>query len=145
MWSTIQKNLELAKVKSTGQDSASGPYGFECLIDLHSCDESTFNRKSIGKFLSGLCKVIDMKRCKVHFWDDVGVAPDERQTEPHTKGTSAVCFMLTSTIVVHTLDLLGAVYVNIFSCKRFDPMVAERFTREWFKGETVKSTFMERV
>ena len=61
-----------------------------------------------------------MEKCQVHYWDDVGVPPEERQTSPLTKGTSAVCFILTSAIVVHTLDDLGAVYVNIFSCKEFD-------------------------
>ena len=86
-----------------------------------------------------------MEKCEVHFWDDVGVNPEEQQTEPHTKGTSAVCFILTSTIVVHTLDLLGVVYVNIFSCKPYDPKVVEEFSRKWFKGSVRSATFIERV
>ncbi len=124
---------------------AISPYGYELLLDLHNCDVSTFNRESIGRFFTEICAVIEMEKCEVHFWDDVGVPEEEQQTSPQTKGTSAVCFILTSTIVVHTLDLLGAVYVNIFSCKEFDPAAAERFTREWFKGETAKSTFVERL
>ena len=73
-----------------------------------------------------------MERCDLHFWDDVGVSEDEQQTDPKTKGTSAVQFILTSTIVIHTLDLMNTVYVNIFSCKQFDPDVAAKFTAEWF-------------
>jgi S-adenosylmethionine/arginine decarboxylase-like enzyme len=80
----------------------------------------------------------------VHFWDDVGVPMDEQQTDPQTKGTSAVCFILTSTIVIHTLDLLKTVYVNIFSCKEYDPDVAAEFTKNWFKGEIKNSTFIDR-
>lgn len=114
-------------------------------MDVHQCDVATFNRNSLDQFFSKLCDLIDMEKCAVHFWDDVGVPEEEQQTSPQTKGTSAVCFILTSTIVVHTLDLLGAVYVNIFSCKEFDPAAAERFTREWFGGEVAKSTFIERV
>ena len=53
--------------------------------------------------------------------------------------------ILTSTIVVHTLDLLSAVYVNIFSCKAFDPEVATEFTKEWFEAGSCKSTFIDRV
>ena len=120
-------------------------YGHELLLDLKNCDVSTFNRPSLDQFFTKLCDVIDMEKCEVHFWDDVDVPEDERQTEPHTKGTSAVCFILTSTIVVHTLDLLGAVYVNIFSCKEFDPNAAETFTKTWFKGKVAKSTFVERI
>ena len=71
-----------------------------------------------------------MEKCEVHFWDDVGVPLEEQQTLPNTKGTSAVCFILTSTIVVHTLDLLRAVYVNIFSCK----IVRSRRCRRFHDG-----------
>jgi S-adenosylmethionine/arginine decarboxylase-like enzyme len=84
------------------------PYGYELILDLHSCDPDTFNRSSIEDFFKKLCKKIDMTQCDLHFWDDVGVTPEEQQTSPHTKGTSAVQFILTSTIVIHTLDLRGA-------------------------------------
>ena len=75
-----------------------------------------------------------MEKCEVQFWDDVGMPLQERQTLPHTKGTSAVCFILTSSIVIHTLDILKAVYINIFSCKAFDSDLAADFTREWFEA-----------
>lgn len=120
-------------------------YGFELVTDLHICDPDTFSRDSIGRFFTQICDLIDMEKCQVHFWDDVDVPPAERQTLPHTKGTSAVCFILTSTIVVHTLDLMEAVYVNIFSCKEFDPEVAEEFTKTWFKASSSKSIFIERT
>lgn len=121
------------------------PYGYELVIDLHSCNTSTFNRKSLDSFFTELCDLIDMERCEVHFWDDVGVPTEEQQTLPHTKGTSAVCFILTSTIVVHTLDLLKAVYVNIFSCKDFDPKAAEEFTKKWFEAKGGSARFIDRA
>jgi S-adenosylmethionine/arginine decarboxylase-like enzyme len=120
-------------------------YGYELLLDLHSCDERTFTRVSIDDFFTKLCDLIEMEKCVVHFWDDVGVPPEERQTLPHTKGTSAVCFILTSSIVVHTLDLLQAVYVNIFSCKAFDPDAAARFTQDWFGAGSCSTKFVERI
>ena len=121
------------------------PYGLELVLDLRGCDPSSFNRSNINKFFIILCKEIRMKKEDVYFWDDVGVPKEEQQTNPKTKGTSAVCFILTSTILVHTLDLLSAVYVNIFSCKAFDPKVATEFTREWFEAGSCKSTFIDRV
>jgi len=119
-------------------------YGYELILDLHECDSSTFNRKGLDSFFTELCKLIEMERCEVHFWDDVGVPLEEQQTEPHTKGTSAVCFILTSTIVVHTLDLLKVVYVNIFSCKEFDPKTAEEFTRKWFGAQKGSAKLIDR-
>ena len=119
-------------------------YGFELIIDLKDCDPSLFNRKSIDDYFSSLCELISMEKAEVYFWDDIGVAPEERQTAPHTKGTSAVCFILTSTIVIHTLDILKKVFVNIFSCKAFDPNIAADFTRDWFHGQIQRTTFIER-
>lgn len=119
-------------------------YGYELILDIHKCNPETFTRASIDSFFTDLCEVIEMEKCEVHFWDDVGVPIDEQQTEPHTKGTSAVCFILTSTIVIHTLDLLKTVYVNIFSCKEYDPEVAAKFTKNWFKGEIKNTTFIDR-
>lgn len=124
--------------------SASRPYGVELILDIHGCDASTFNRESLDAFFTELCDLIEMERCVVHFWDDVGVPAEEHQTEPHTKGTSAVCFILTSSIVVHTLDLLEAVYVNIFSCKSFDPNEALEFTKRWFRAREATSSFLTR-
>ncbi len=107
-------------------------YGQELILDLHGCDVSGFTRKAIERFCAELCELIDMERCDLHFWDDVGVPEEEQQTDPKTKGTSAVQFILTSTIVIHTLDLMKAAYVNIFSCKEFDTDEASRFTANWF-------------
>ena len=120
-------------------------YGKELIIDLHSCDPSTFNRKSIKKYFAGLCELIDMERCKLSWWDDHGVPEEEKQTEKHLKGTTAVQFILTSNIVIHTLDLLGNVYINIFSCKDFDSDEAMNFTSKWFKGEIVSSHEIDRL
>ncbi len=119
-------------------------YGVELIMDLHGCDPITFTRNSIDMYFSRICGLINMEKCDVYFWDDVDVSPDEQQTLPHTKGTSAVCFILTSTIVVHTLDLLDAVYINVFSCKAFNPKVTEDFTVTWFRAQDCQATFIER-
>jgi S-adenosylmethionine decarboxylase len=109
-----------------------GVYGQELILDLHECDARKFSRTEIERFFMQLCELIDMERCDLHFWDDVGVPEEEQQTHHKTKGTSAVQFILTSTIVIHTLDLMNAAYVNIFSCKAFDTDEAARFTANWF-------------
>jgi S-adenosylmethionine decarboxylase len=121
----------MAEIVSTS-DAIATPYGYELVLDLHGCNISTFTRQSLRQYFTDLCRAIDMERCELHFWDDEGVPPEEQQTSPQTKGVSAVQFILTSTIVIHTLELLEAAYVNIFSCKAFDRDVAEKLTKEWF-------------
>jgi len=120
-------------------------YGHELIIDLHNCEVSTFNRKSMRGYFKNICKAIDMKRCELYFWDDVGVPAKEKENLPHTKGTSAVQFILTSNITIHTLDLLKAAYINIFSCKQFDRKVAEKITKEWFGAKKCRTHLIERI
>jgi S-adenosylmethionine/arginine decarboxylase-like enzyme len=120
-------------------------YGIELILDLHGCDASKFTRKSISQYFEELCILIDMQREELHFWDDIGVPDEEKQTSPHTQGTSAVQFILTSSIVIHTLDQLEAVYINIFSCKFYDPKVAEKFSVEWFSATDHSARFIDRV
>lgn len=120
-------------------------YGKELIIDIHNCNPLTFNRKSIKKYFKELCKLIDMERCKLSWWDDHGIPPEEQQTEPHLKGTTAVQFIMTSNIVIHTLDILGSVYINIFSCKDFDSEVVKEFSANWFKGYIVNSHLIDRI
>lgn len=121
------------------------PYGYELILDLHGCDVSRFNRRHLRRYFKALCQAIGMTRCKLEFWDDKWVLPWRRQTSPHTKGSSAVQFILTSNVTVHCLDILEAVYVNIFSCKDFDPKIAEILTKTWFGAETCSARFIERI
>lgn len=120
-------------------------YGLELILDLKDCDVNTFARDSIGIYFDELCKLINMGQGDRHFWDDEGLPPEECQTNPKTTGVSAVQFILTSTIVVHTLTKLGTAYVNIFSCKDFDTDIAEDFTRQWFGAKECNATIVERL
>jgi S-adenosylmethionine/arginine decarboxylase-like enzyme len=121
-----------------------GYYGKELILDLHDCDPIMFSRESIQQYFVEICDLIDMKRCELHFWDDLETPEDEKQTSPHTIGTSAVQFILTSNITIHTLDLLKAVYLNIFSCKDFDAEIATDFSKSWFKGVVMNSNVINR-
>ena len=133
------------KAPPNSGDLVARPYGWELVLDLGGCETRLFNRASIDAFFTELCDRIDMEKCDVHFWDDVGVPDDEKQTSPLTKGTSAVCFILTSTIVIHTLDLMGAAFINIFSCKSFEPDAARDFAVSWFKADRCRDTWIERT
>ena len=128
-----------------GDSSTDNQYGIELILDMQGCDTSKFTRASITEYFERLCELIDMQREDLHFWDDVAVSEEDKQTSPHTQGTSAVQFILTSSIVLHTLDQLRAVYINIFSCKVYDPKVAEEFSVEWFGANDCSARLLDRV
>ena len=125
-------------------DNTKTAYGFELIMDLHGCDVGKFTRGSIEGYMEAVCEAIGMEREDLHFWDYEGVPAEERPKEPHLLGTSAVQFIRTSNIVIHTLDLLKAAYINIFSCKEFDEKVAEKITKEWFGAKECSTRFIER-
>ena len=119
-------------------------YGKELILDLHDCNSKKFNRKTLKKYFEEVCDLIDMQRCELFWWDDYGVPLKERQTEPHLKGTSAVQFIITSNITIHTLDILRNVYLNIFSCKDFDARKAMKFSEKFFGGKIVNFKIIDR-
>lgn len=120
-------------------------YGKELIMDLHNCDPDQFTRKSIRNYFKELCCLIDMERDKLCWWDDLHTSEEEKETESHLIGTSAVQFIKTSNITIHTLDILKRVYLNIFSCKDFDENMAIDFSEKWFKGETINKKIIGRI
>lgn len=108
-------------------------YGRELILDLHGCNVSLFNRKELKKFFESLCDdVLDMRRADLHFWDYEGHPKAKAEAPSHLKGTTAIQFIYTSNVTLHALDDLGAVYLNIFSCKEFDVEEAASFCARWF-------------
>lgn len=119
------------------------PYGWELTLDIHDCDPLVFNRISLTLFFNTLCEKIGMKAEDLHFWDYIDDPEGYKRAASHLKGTSAVQFIQTSNITIHTLDELRCVYLNIFSCKIFDPEVVKIMCQDWF-GTIVQSTFKPR-
>lgn len=121
-------------------------YGFEVIIDLAKADVAKFTRPALNKFLDELCiDILEVQPEDRHFWDDEGLPPEQCQTDPKTKGTTVVQFLLTSNVTIHTLDLLQAVYINIFVCREFDIDKAVKFSQKFFNANITKVTVVERI
>jgi hypothetical protein len=115
------------------------PYGLELLLDLKGCDLTDLTRQKLEDYFVRLCDLIAMRRHgEPVFWED-------RSGVPHLHGLSAVQFIETSNVVCHALPLLGAVYLNIFSCKEFDPEVAEGFSRAFWGADSAVSSVVTRT
>lgn len=113
-------------------------YGTELLLDIHGCDLADDSTDRLCDYFRKLCELIKMTRVgEPHVWI-------ENSDVPHLKGKSGVQFIMTSNVVCHTLPLLGEVYVNIFSCKEFDPEAAKQFSIDFWKGESGTSTVVTR-
>lgn len=106
-------------------------FGWELQLDLYDCDPVAISMEQIiREYGLKLCNVIEM------------VPYGEPQTPyfgencEHTKGYSLLQFIETSSIVGHFSEGTGAAYLNIFSCKPFDPKLAEKFTCDYFGAQS---------
>lgn len=120
------------------------PYGYELILNLHNCSTTNFNRKRLEIFFIEFCELINMERAALHFWEYED--PTEYEAAPeHLKGISACQFITTSNIIIHTLDDLRQVYINIFSCKPFDHDNAQKFCISYFSGHSVDPQIVKRT
>ncbi len=136
-----------------GEDVWTGAYGPHLLMDANGCDAKTFTRDSIRGFMHKLVEVVEMDAEDFHFWDDYDTPEDDKQTEVHAKGTTiggifkkkvGIQFIITSSIVIHTIEELGRVYIDIFSCKLFNEYAASRLVKDWFKALKVRNHLIQR-
>ena len=110
-------------------------YGREMVLDIVECDISRFTRTGLTEFFVKLCELIEMEREDLHFWDYHDDPEAYKDAPDHLKGTSAVQFIKTSNITVHTLDAHRTILINIFSCKFFNSKLTEKFCLEFFGGK----------
>ena len=124
-------------------------YGKELIIDLHHCNNELFNRKDLKRFFQELTEALDMEACKLSFWDyhyypKWFIKLMKWDQEDKIFGTSAIQFIRTSNITIHTIDNLRLVYLNIFSCKDFDEDQILDFAICYFGGVAVNHKTIER-
>ena len=130
--SQIQKKLPEIKNPSTNwekQYKDSNPWWIHCWVDVYNCNpKSLRDADFIKKYVKELVKLIDMKTFwetqVVHFWEDERVA-----------GFSMTQLIETSLISWHFANDSNAIYIDIFSCKYYNPNVVARFTTEFFEWE----------
>lgn len=105
-------------------------WGMASGIDIYGCDpERIRSADFIRQFVVDLCDLIEMKRFGetqvVHFGEDEEVA-----------GYSMVQLIETSLISAHFANLTNTTYLDVFSCKPYDPEVVRQFAQDYFLGES---------
>ena len=113
-------------------------WGLSTAIDLKDCSlELITNSDYIYKFVRELVDFIDMKAFGepqiVHFGANDKVA-----------GYSMTQLIETSLISAHFANASSRAYIDIFSCKSYDPESAAEFCKNYFKASDVKYTSLVR-
>ena len=97
-------------------------------IDLHGCEpDRVADQNVIRRFVPAMIDAIGMR---AH-----GPLALDRFGDGELEGWSAMQFIETSSITVHADEVFGRCFVDVFSCKPFDPRVAARVAVSHFGGE----------
>lgn len=126
---------------TTTSPKAKAIYGYELVVNASGCsDPSLITKPKLAEFTTELCQAIDMKMVlEPFFWDAID------SDKPHVQGTSFVQFLETSSIVIHTLTITEIVFLNVFSCKEFNPAVVEQHVQQFFQPQHLDSQLIERT
>lgn len=116
-----------------------GPWGWHLIVDAHDCDRSLITmRDHIANFSKTMVKEIDMvaygNPIIEHFADH-----DEDKA-----GYTLVQLIETSNITAHFCDKSGDAYIDIFSCKPFDSVVAIEVINNFFHPKSHVSRLITR-
>jgi S-adenosylmethionine decarboxylase len=110
----------------------SNAWGLLTSVDVYNCDpELIKNADKVKEFVRELCAQIDMKRygdCVV-----VDFGKDER-----VAGFSMTQLIETSLISGHFANASNTAYLDIFSCKFYEPREAAEFAVSYFKGSNYR-------
>lgn len=114
-------------------------WGLSAAIDLSGCDPTMIKTpEEIRRFVVELCDEIGMKRhgdvLLDRFGDGVLVS----------EGYSFMQFIETSSITAHFDEPQSKAFIDIFSCKYFNPAVAAEFCKKFFKAESCEVNMLLR-
>jgi len=103
------------------------PWGMLAAIDLHAGDHARLaDPDSIRAFVPALIAAIGMR---AH-----GPLMIERFGDDELEGWSALQFIETSSITIHADEVFGRCFVDVFSCRPFDPDTAAAIAVDHFGG-----------
>ena len=121
-----------------GMDAKPQPWGWHLALNLYDCNpEKIQSADTIYNFVVELCELIKMRR----FGEPMIVNFGE---DPRVTGYSLVQLIETSNICGHFANESSAAYLDIFSCKQFDPEVAAQFCIEIFQAQKASGVFISR-
>ena len=105
----------------------SAPWGMLAAIDLAGCRRSRLeDPNSIRAFVPSVIEAIGMR---AH-----GPLRLERFGEGELEGWSAMQFIETSSITIHADEVSGRCFIDVFSCRGFDPEIAAAIAVAHFGG-----------
>jgi len=113
-------------------------WGISAAIDLRSCDSKIIrDAEKIKQFVVELCDLIEVKR----FGECIVIHFGERE---EIAGFSMTQLIETSLVSGHFVNSTNNVYLDVFSCKYFDPDVVAKKSSGFFKAKSFSVNYLLR-
>jgi S-adenosylmethionine/arginine decarboxylase-like enzyme len=113
-------------------------WGYHLILDCKGCDADAIrDPELLSKWIQDLVNEIDM----VAHGQPLIVYNGEK---PFHCGYTVVQIITTSSIVAHFIDNPPSVYLDVFSCKKFDSSVVKQSVTKYFQVKEYKEYFLTR-
>lgn len=127
--------------------SAKEHFGMITMIDAKSCNEFVSLENKLMTFTIALSDIIDMKRfgdCNIiHFGNDPAV--EGYSIVQRGRNINQLTQLIeTSLIAGHFVDKSNDAYIDVFSCKCYDPYLVRDFVKMYFKPAQIVMNVVNR-
>jgi len=113
-------------------------WGYHYIGNIARCCPRTIrNPRNIYFFTKALVKNIDMKA--------FGEPQIVMFGEGNKKGYTLVQLIETSNICAHFVEKTNDIYLDVFSCKEFDPQIVNKTIINYFKPLDIHNMFIKRT
>ena len=134
------KKIIVALVLFFSVQGFAGEYwGYHLILDCKGCDkECVTSATQIESFVKELVVKINMKAYGEPIIEHFAAE------NPDAAGYSLVQLIETSAITAHFVDANGDIYLDIFSCKQYEPEDVVALLEKYFRPQNVRRLFLHR-
>lgn len=128
--------IEVSDDPSLKESGEGGHWGYHLILDISKCNEKIDDVDAVRSFLKDLVTELKMKT--------IGPPMIVRVRGEEGRGLTAVQIITTSSITFHADDEEWCVYIDVFSCKTFDPDAATNLVKKYFRPEHIGRRWLYR-
>jgi|TARA_B100000287_G_scaffold336443_1_gene322129 S-adenosylmethionine/arginine decarboxylase-like enzyme len=108
-------------------------WGYHSVFDCWDCDRTAIQDKNtVRNFITTLVKDIDMVPIGNPQISQTAIGQDDKE------GFTAIQIIETSSITAHFINSTGSLYLDVFSCKKFDREIVQMLIKQFFNPKSIR-------
>lgn len=108
-------------------------WGYHSVFDCWDCDRTAIQDKNtVRNFITTLVKDIDMVPIGNPQISQTAIGQNDKE------GFTAIQIIETSSITAHFINSTGSLYLDVFSCKKFDREIVQMLIKQFFNPKSIR-------